>query len=83
MNQMFDDLIRAVEEMIRLALIVPTAITPTEIKVREKMARQVLDAWATGARLSVSTDFSANFDSEYDRLEELIVELSLALPAAL
>ena len=84
MNQMFDDLTATAEDMIRAALTPAKAISPAEIDVRQKMASQVLSAWAAGtaaAQSTFSSDFSRNFDAEYDRLEELINELSLAIPA--
>ncbi|MCS0615193.1 hypothetical protein NX783_20835 [Massilia kyonggiensis] len=85
MSQMFDDLTATAEDMIRAALTVTKVVSPAEIEVRKKMANQVLSAWATGAAAAQPTftsDFSRNFDAEHDRLEELINELSLAIPAA-
>lgn len=54
--------------------------------MREKLARTVLEAWRSAVRAlapsPVSPDFDANFNAEYDRLDELIVELAAAIPAA-
>lgn len=83
MDTMFESLSAVAEDMIRLALTLGKAISPMEIRVRENMARQILTTWATGAAAAqpaATPEFSLNFDAEYDRLEELITELSHAVP---
>ena len=84
MDTMFENLTATAEGMIRSALTLENAISPVEIQVREKIARQVLNAWATGTagtQAEITEDFSRNFDAEYERLDELIAELSQAVPA--